>query len=171
MRVGVCGVFSVLALACSPVLDWRQARPEGWGVTLLMPCRPDHHERQVPLAKLQVRMGMLVCEADSHTYALVSAVLTDPAQVGPALLALSSATQANLRGRSGPPLAAQVKGMTPRPEAGRWQVQGHLPDGRPVTAQALVFARGMRVYQATVIGPRSDAARAQAFFDAIDLQP
>lgn len=171
MRVAICGVFSMLTLACSPVLDWRQARPEGWGVALLMPCRPDQHERKVPLSGHQVRLGMLVCEADGHTYALASALMADPAQVGPALLALAGATQANLKGRSGPPLPAQVKGMTPRPEAGRWQVQGTLPDGRPVTAQALVFAHGMRVYQATVIGPRADPARAQVFFEAIVLQP
>lgn len=170
MRAGVCALVGMLA-ACSPALDWRQARPHAWGVVLLMPCRPDQHERLVPLADLQVRLGMLVCEADGHTYALATALLAEPAQVGPALLALASAARANLQGRAGPTLPAQVKGMTPRPEAGQWQLQGSLPDGRPVTAQALVFAHGMRVFQATVIGPRTDLAMAQAFFGAIEIPP
>ena len=44
-RPGVRGaaaalVAAIVAVACSPTFDWREARPDGSGVALMFPCRP-----------------------------------------------------------------------------------------------------------------------------------
>ena len=51
--------------------------------------------------------------------------------------------------------------MTPNPAAIRLRVEGRLPDGKAVQEQAVFFVRGLRVYQASVIGsmPGTEAVR------------
>jgi len=156
-------------LACSPALDWRQVRPEGWGLQAAMPCRPDHLQRQVRLAGATVALSLEVCSADGHSFALASADLADPALVVPALQALLQAAQANVQGQVLGEQAAAVPGMTPQAAALRRQLSGQMPDGRAVREQVLVFAKGLRVFQATVMGPEAGAAQTGPFFEALAL--
>ena len=167
MRSALSGL-AVLA-ACTPALNWRDVRPEGGGLVAVMPCRPDRHERPVPLAGPPVALALWVCSADGHTFALASADLSDPARVSPALRALAQAAQANVQGRIESEQPAAVPGMTPQAAAVRWRLAGQLPDGQPVREQVLVFASGLRVYQATVVGPVAGEAQTGPFFEAIAL--
>jgi len=162
----VCGL---LFCACSPTLDWRQVRPEGWGLDLAMPCRPSQQVRQVALAGSAVELNLLACSADAHTFAVASADMTDPSRVGPALLALGKAARANVQGVVEAERAASVPGMTPQPAARQWVLRGKLPDGTQVREQVLVFAHGLRVFQASLLGPAADEARAKLFFESIEL--
>jgi hypothetical protein len=162
---------TVLLGACSPVLDWRQVRPEGWSLTVSMPCRPDTHARKLALAGVPVELSLLSCRADDHTFAIASAEMVDPTQVGPALQALSAAAQANLQGTVERELPASVMGMTPHPAARQRLIRGQLPDGQAVREQVLVFSHGMRVFQATLVGPQADDGRAKLFFEAIEVVP
>ena len=163
----VLGV-SVLT-ACTPALNWRDVRPEGWGLVATLPCRPDQHARPVALAGPPVALSLWVCSADGHTFALASADMGDPARVGPALLALAQAAQANVLGRVEAQQPAAVPGMTPQAAAVHRRLSGQLPDGQLVRVQVLVFAGGLRVYQATVVGPVAGDAQAGPFFEAIGL--
>jgi hypothetical protein len=158
-----------LLSACSPALDWRQVRPEGWGLVASWPCRPDVHSRRVVLAGPAVVLELQACRADGHMFALASADMADPARVGPALRALGEAARANVQGRVEAERPAAVPGMTPNAGALWWQLQGRLPDGGPVREQVLVFAHGLRVFQATVVGPSTGEAQAKPFFDTIAL--
>ena len=72
-------------LACAPALDWREVRPAGSGITLLFPCKPDSHARQVQLGPHSVRLELHACTAAGTTWALAFADMGDPARVGPAL--------------------------------------------------------------------------------------
>ena len=168
-RAGLSGLLLCMLVACSPTLDWRQVRPEGWGLVASWPCRPTLQARPVALAGPAVELGLLSCSAGDHRFAIASADVADPARVGPALQALAAAAQANVQGVVEAERVALVPGMTPQPAA-RWRrVQGRLPDGQPVREQVLVFAQGMRVFQATLVGPVADDALAKAFFDSIEL--
>ena len=160
---------SALLAACSPALDWRQLHPEGWSLGVALPCRPASLARQVALAGAPVELRLLACSADGHTFAIASAELTDPARVGPALQALGAAARANVQGQIDTEQPAAVPGMTPYPDARRWQLTGRLPDGVAVREQVLVFGHGLRVFQATVVGPRADERMAQPFFDSIEV--
>lgn len=168
LAVGICAATLGLP-GCSPTLDWRQVRPEGWGLALAMPCRPAAQTRQVALAGPAIELQLLACAADGHTFAVVSADVADPARVGPALLALAAAARANVQGTASQDRPATVAGMTPQPAARRWRLSGHLPDGQPVQEQVLVFSHGTRVFQATLAGPAAGEALAAAFFDAIEV--
>lgn len=162
-------VLTIELVGCYAALDWRQLQPEGWSVSAALPCKPIRQERSLPLAGEQVAFTMLACSADDHTFALASGDLGDPLQVGPALQALGQAALANVQGRIQAEQAAAVPGMTPNASARHWRVLGQLPDGQTVAEQVLVFAHGTRVFQATLIGPQADDARAQPFFDAIKV--
>ena len=165
----MCLSAATLLAACSPALDWRQVRPDGWGLQASMPCRPDQQQRQVALAGAPVVLSLVVCSTGSHSFALASADMADPARVAPALQALLLAAQANVQGQVLAEQPAAVPGMTPHAGALRRQINGQMPDGRAVREQVQVFAHGLRVFQATVVGPEAGPTQTGPFFDAIEL--
>ncbi|HSW07775.1 hypothetical protein [Aquabacterium sp.] len=158
-------------LACSPAIDWREMQPEGAHLRMAMPCRPASHQRSVALAGAPVAMTLLACQIEGGTFAVAFAELDDPARVGPALVALIEAARSNVRGQAVTLSPAQVRGMTPQPAAQQWRMNGTLPDGRAVVSQGVVFAHGMRVYQATVVGERPGDDAVRNFLDALAVQP
>lgn len=161
----------VLLAACTPSLDWRQFQPDGWPLQLAMPCKPFDQQRRLALAGSEVALRLLSCSADDHVFAVASADVGDPARVAPALQALAAAARANVQATVLDEQPAAVPGMTPQAAARRWRLRGQLPDARPVAEQLLVFAHGTRVFQANVIGPAADDARATPFFDALRVLP
>lgn len=166
-RAPVALALALGLVGCSPALDWRQVRPEGWSLAVSLPCRPASHARQVPLAGAPVELLLLACSADGHTFAVASADLGDPARVGPALQALAAAALANVAGTPEAERPAAVAGMTPHPLARHLLLRGRLPDGTAVREQVLVFSLGPRVFQASVVGPQADDPRSRPFFDSI----
>jgi len=155
-------------LGCSPALDWREVRPEESGALAMFPCKPQRFTRRVPLAGAQVEMRLASCTVQDATYAIGYATLGDPRQVTPALGELSRAAAGNI-GASPTPTAWSIAGMTPNPLAQRLVMSGHDAEGKPVQEQAVFFVRGLRVYQATVVGPALDAAAAETFFSGLKL--
>jgi hypothetical protein len=154
---------------CSPPLDWRELRPEGKGLVAMFPCKPDRHARPVMVAGQRVRMEMLVCGADGATFALSFADLPDPAAVSPALSELRAIAAANVAGTVSESVELQVPGMTPNAQARRVAIVGRLPDGAAVVEQVAVFAKGLRVYQASVIGVTRSADAARIFLASLKL--
>jgi hypothetical protein len=157
------------AIACSPTLDWRELRPEGSGIAVSFPCKPDRHARTLAVAGHPVRMEMLVCSAGGATYALSFADLPEPVAVVPALAELRAVAVANIAAPPSPLLDLRVPGMTPNVQAGRIAVSGRLPDGAAVQEQAAFFAKGLRVYQASVIGAHLGGEAAETFLTALKL--
>jgi hypothetical protein len=139
--------------ACSPALDWRAVRPEASGAVALFPCRPASHARRLHLGAVDTEMFVYACSTSGATFALGYADVADPAQVGPALAALRAAAIANVSGNAQPEGVLEVKGMTPNSEARRLRIVGHLPGGRSAQMAAGFFAKGTRVFQASVIAP------------------
>jgi hypothetical protein len=141
-----------------------------------MPCRPTSHERVVKgLGPAQgTSMTMHACKAGSGLYAAGWLDAPDPASVGDTMSHLLSAAVANTNADAA---SLQEKpfnlaGATPSPHMRRRQWKGTMPDGVPVAQETVVFAKGLRVYQATVMiaGTRVDATQAGAtatFFDSL----
>lgn len=161
---------AVLA-ACSAAHDWRQVRPEGDGLELLFPCKPDRVTRQVALAGAPVAMAMHACSAGGQTWAVAVAPLGDPARVTPALEELRRSAAANLGAGDGEAMALAVPGATPNPASRRERLQGRRPDGQPAVEQLAVFARGTTVYQATALGATLPAEAAETFFSSLRFGP
>ncbi len=172
-RLALLAPLSVwLALAaCSPALDWREFQPEGSGVIASFPCKPDRRARQVALAVQPVRMELLVCDAGGAKFALGWFDVDDPARVTTALLELRALATTNLGAAPGATQPAAVPGMTPNPHALRLHLDARQADGSGLQQQVLLFTKGLRVYQATLLGSRLGAEAPEAFFAALRFPP
>ena len=114
-------------------------------------------------------MEMLVCAAGGATFALSSLILADPLAVTAAVAALRAAALANIAGTQLTSSPAQVSGMTANSQAGRLSMSGRLPDGLAVQAQAAFFVKGLRVFQASVIGAKLVPEMTDTFFSGLKL--
>ncbi len=167
-----CLLLASLGLmACAPPLDWRDVHVTDTEVTALFPCKPEQHARTVRLGAQSVRMVLYVCAAGGSTWALASADVVDPAQVGPALAELRAAAVQNLAASQALATPLRVDGATPNPHSQRVEIRGRMPDGRVVTEQLALFARGTRVFQATVLGEELAVDATEAFFDGLRAGP
>lgn len=161
---------ATLLAACSPPLDWREQRAAG-GLVASFPCRPDRHTRDVALAGATRRMELLSCTAAAATFGLAAIELDDPAGVAPALAELHALAAANLGASDAASAPLQIAGMTPNPQAAQLTLSGRRHDGSVVQERAALFSRGLRVYQATLLGERLPAGAAENFFGALRFEP
>ena len=162
---------AVLALsACSPTFNWRELRPAGTPLQALMPCKPEHASRAVPLAGAATEMHLHSCDTGGLSFAVAWVELGDTARVDAAVAEWSRASLASLR------LAPEVIDSP----AARWAlqlpgtsqssglaVQGTDPQGQAVQMRAAYFARGTQVFQAAVYGPQLPAEVTTTFFEGL----
>lgn len=154
---------AMAASACSPTFDWREFSVQGTELGVAFPCRPDRHVRDVRLGERRLSMQMLVCAAGGSTFAVSFVDVPDPAALAAVMTDLRAAAIGNVRGQRPTTVPFQLKGMQASAQAVRVSVEGRLPDGAKVAEHAVWFARGLRVYQATVIGAAPGAAEVEAF--------
>ena len=171
MRILILLAAATLLAACSPTFNWRELRPEGADIALMLPCKPASHARMVRLAGTEVRLTLHACSAGGVTWALGEADLGDPARIADALGELRRSAAANLGADGDTTMALTVPGATPNPASGRFAIKGKLPDGQPVHEQVAVFTRGTRVYQATCVGATLPAEPVETFFAGLKLGP
>ena len=166
-RISIATLAAATAAACSPALDWREFVPEGSGLNVTFPCRPDRYARKVTVAGSVVPMQMLVCSAADTTFSVSYLDLADPSRVETTLEALHAIAAGNVQGRELIAVPLQMKGMTASDQALRLSVAGRLPDGAVVQEHAVFFSRGLRVYQATVIGAKPSAQVVETFLGGL----
>jgi hypothetical protein len=159
VRSALAGALASVVVACSPALDWREARTEG--VVAMFPCRPHQQERKVPLAGAVVPMRMHACSAAGANFSLAALDVADPAAVTATLAALRTHLLANVSGAASEPRPLVLAGATPNPESARVHIVGKRPDGSPVVADTVFFVKGLTLYQAAVLGS-GDAPGAEA---------
>lgn len=169
--IGVVLAGVLLLQGCSASLDWRLTRLPGWGLEAALPCRPAQQQRTVTIAGVQTTLHLAVCTVQNHTFAVSRADLAKPEQVDLVLRALAQAAQANLQGQVQQDTAAQVLGMTPQAAARHLRLVGQRADGQPMQMAVWLFARGLRVYQATVVGPRLNDEDWAPLAESLKLAP
>jgi hypothetical protein len=168
----VMGVAVGWVVGCTPALNWREWRAPGSSLMTLWPCKPQQAERSLALAGRPVRLALAQCDADGVTWALTRADVGDPAQVGPALVALRASALANIGAdRVVDDSEAQVSGATPNREARAFSAAGERPGGAALQLRVALFSHGTTVWQATVLAPRLDADAAATFFGALRFAP
>lgn len=155
--------LAMAASACSPAFDWREFAMPGTELGVAFPCRPDRHVREVRLDDRRLSMQMLVCAAGGTTFAVSFLDVPEPAALPGVMADLRIAAIGNVSGQKPTTVPFRLKGMQATEQAVRVSVDGRLPDGATVTEHAVWFARGLRVYQATVIGAAPGAAEVEAF--------
>jgi hypothetical protein len=170
-RVGVAGTLALTLGACAPVLDWREVRPTGTQVQLLLPCKPTSQQRTVSLAAMPVTLTLQACQAGGLTWALSHADVANPARVAPALIELKAAAVSKM----GPPSTAWAAwvtpGATPNAQSGLARFAAQGPDKQAVQMHVAMFAHGTRVFQAAVLGQAVPDEAANAFFSSLRVVP
>lgn len=171
----LAGMLSaLLALAaCSPTFNWRELRPEGTPLLVLMPCKPERAARTVPLAgAADTELHMHSCDAAGLTFAVAWAELGDPGRVEAALREWPRASLAALR--LDPQLAESAQAQWAFELRGASQArglvaQGSGPRGQAVQARSAYFAQGSKVFQAVVHGPDLPDGVTGTFFESLRL--
>lgn len=172
---GLLGLWTLLASSgCSPTFNWRDVRPEGTGLVLLLPCKPDQAKKTVPLGGQPAELSMSGCEVEGLTFAVAVADLYDAAKLGPALAQWQAATLANM---NAPPLQAgsqlvpfKLPGAALIPAPALVRSIGQRPDGTAVQGRAAYFAQGTQVFQVVIYGKNISTEVADTFFGSLKLQ-
>lgn len=162
-------VMVTLLASCTPSLNWREVRPEGTDLVLMFPCKPEQQTRalEAPGAPANARMGLARCEAAELGFSLSWSDVPDPAQLTPALRQMREAVVAGLKLAVAEAQPLQLAGMTPSPEA---QVLAlGQPGAKGLHGRVAVFARGLRVYQLMMLGPREDRPAWDGFLGSLQL--
>ena len=151
--VSVLGLCLASVLACTPELNWREARFDDAALVTLMPCKPDRAKRLVPLrAGTQQVMGELHMQGcQAHDLQFTFSQITLPPEV-PAQEAVVAWRTASLAA-----LGAADSKAEPRP----WAIKGAATQVTPVQwvvqtdahqAVCAWFMHGNKLYQAAVYG-------------------
>ncbi len=161
----------VMLPACSPALNWREVRPEGTRLALLLPCKPDKAQKTVPLGGQATQLSMLGCDAGGATFAVAVADLGDAAKAAPVLAQWQSLTLANMKAGAAPQVSPlKLPGTAALPPASLVKAEGQGPDGKPVSGQAAYFAQGSQVFQVVMYSPRITPEAAETFFSSLKFE-
>ena len=167
---GALLAIAVAAAACSPTFNWREVRLQSTRLKAMLPCKPDHAERDVPMAGRQVSLQVLGCDTGGATFALLSADIVDEALAADVLAQWNAATLANMRG-TGPRVTPFVPSGA-RSIRGSQQVvaSGKRADGSAVESHAAYFAQGTKVFQAVIYSDRLKPEVADTFFSGLQFE-
>ena len=159
---------SLLLQACSPALNWRDVRLDPTPVVALFPCKPERAARDVSVGDQTLNLNLLACDAGGSKFALAYADAHDANKTGPLLASWRTVTLANMRATAPADVPVSVKGVDALSATGVL-ANGVRPDGSAVVLQAVWFASGTRIFQASVY---SDVARpqvAETYFSGLRL--
>lgn len=163
-------VCAVAVSACTPALDWREVRPEGVRATALFPCKPQHHRRSVTVREAALPMQLVACSAAGRSFGVAYVDVASSSEVDAALVAMAASANANLTQADIKSSPLSIPGMTPNAKAALISSRGVASTGAQVQLDVGVFAKGLRVYQATAFGANLERDVADTFFSGIRLQ-
>ena len=162
------GLATIAVLSgCSPTFDWRSVPLPDTELVTELPCRPARFQRDVAVAGVPLKLFMLSCETGGITYGVASADVGDPAKVDAVLLGLRVSAAAAIRSADPPAGALNLSGVTPFSGNSSAHLHGQRPDGATVEEAIRVFARGTRVFQASVVGASLPEAALKPFDDGL----
>lgn len=170
MRFSIYAVVALVCVtACNPAFNWRDVRPDGTQLALLMPCKPDAAQRTVSMAGQPTSLALLSCDAGGVTFAIAVADVKNPDKVSGALDQWQSATLANMQGApSAPGAAFKLPGL-----AGTGvliKATGQRATGQLVSSQAAYFAQGSQVFQAVIYADTVSPEVAETFFSGLKFE-
>ena len=150
-RLGGLALVMSLLCACSPAYNWREVRVDGISLTVMLPCKPDHGQRDLPLvASHPVKVNMTGCKAGDATFAVAWADIGQPGDAPEALKRWKRATMQ--------PFQSGSLQMLPPSGPGSAQGRGtevvsasvRQADGRNLEMQGAWWVNGTQVVQAVV---------------------
>ena len=170
MRIFINAAVALTFLAaCNPTFNWRDVRPDGTRLTLLLPCKPDKAQKTVPMGNQPTEMSLLSCDAGGVTFALSMADVNDAAQTGAVLAQWQNAALANIKTAS--PLSRDAFKLSGLPGgAVLVKATGQRANGQTVSSQAAYFAQDSRVFQAVMYADKISPDVADTFFSGLKFE-
>ena len=170
MRLFFPAVLAAFALAaCNPTFNWRDVRPEGSPLALLMPCKPDKAQKTVTFAGQATELRLLSCDAGGVTFALAVADMQNASKVAAALAQWQSATLANIQATPGTPDSViKLPGLNSNGVLVK--ANGKRANGQAVSSQAAYFAQGSQVFQAVMYADSLAPDVADTFFSGLKFE-
>lgn len=160
----------VALMGCSPALNWRSVPLDTAPYRVLLPCKPDHGSRSLPLGGVSGQVQMVGCEAGGALFAVSWIDLPDSGVRETVYAQWPQAMRANLRGGEWRPLTLTVPAALAGAEQQAWAGHGTRPDGHPVQAQGLWWQAGTQIFHAAVYADKLGAAMTEPFFAGIEKQ-
>lgn len=154
--------------ACSPTFNWRDVRPEGTRLALLMPCKPDKAQRTVQMAGQPTDINLLSCDAGGATFAVSVADVKETSKVAAALAQWRSATLANIKAVQGQEAALKLPGLAN--SAVMVKATGQRANGQTISSQAVYFAQDSRIFQAVMYADNVAPEVADTFFSGLKFE-
>lgn len=159
---------SLLLQACSPALNWRDVRLDPTPIVALLPCKPERAARDVSMGDQTLSLKLVACDAGDAKFAVAYADTRDADKTGPLLASWRTVTLANMRATAPADVPVNIKGVAALSAKGVL-ANGVRPDGSAVVLQAVWFASGTHIFQASIY---SDVARpqvAETYFSGLRL--
>jgi hypothetical protein len=181
---GLCCAWLMLPLiACSPALDWRDARLAGAGLSMLLPCKPQVQDRSVEVQGQPWSATLMACDASGMTFAALA--LQPTAAPAPGVTAALGAQRVQELARSAPerwgPLAGdQAAPPSVKLPAGTQHAQwsrhsraapGSAPGAAATQTLALFMATPLGLVQLSLHGQRLDESAIENFFGQLKVAP
>ena len=160
----------ILSTACSPALNWRDVRPGGTRLALLLPCKPDKAEKTVPLGGKPTRLMMVGCNAGGATFAVASADMGEAAMAASVLAQWQALTLENMRAQTAQATALKLPGAAVQPPAVLVKAMGRRLDGTAVSGHAAYFAQGSQVFQVVLYADQIPPGLSETFFSGIKFE-
>jgi hypothetical protein len=169
MRFLIYSVAAVAALtACNPTFNWRDVRPDGTRLALLMPCKPDKAQRTVPMAGQPTELNLLSCDAGGITFAVSVADVKDASKVATTLSQWQSAALAHIKAAPTADVALKLPGLA---SAGVLvKATGQRASGQAVSSHAAYFAQGTQIFQAVMYADKIAPDVADTFFSGLKFE-
>ena len=155
--------------ACNPIFNWRDVRPEGTRLALLLPCKPDKAQRTVPMASQPTEMNLLSCDAGGVTFAVSMADVNDAGKTDAVLAQWQRVTLTHMKAAS--PVtrhAFKMPGLAS--EAVMVKATGQRANGQVVISQAAYFAQDSRVFQVVMYADKISPDVADTFFSGLKFE-
>ena len=172
MRSMRFSIYAVLALAgltaCNPTFNWRDVRPDGTRLSLLMPCKPDKAQKTVPLAGQPTELMLLSCDAGGATFAVAVTDVKEAARVPATLAQWQSAALANIKATPETPVAYKLTGLSGG--AAMVKATGQRANGQVVSSQTAYFSHGSQVFQAVMYADKIAPDVADTFFSGLKFE-
>lgn len=159
---------SLLLQACSPALNWRDVRLDPSPVVALFPCKPERAGREVSMGGQALTLNLLACDAGDAKFALAYADAKAADNTAPLLAQWREVTLANMRAAAPQDAPVALKGATGSTAMGVL-ANGVRPDGRAVVLQAIWFASGTQIFQASVYSNAVNSQAAETYFAGLRL--
>lgn len=174
-----CACLALSVSACSPALDWRDARLAGAGLSMLLPCKPQVQDRSVEVQGQPWSATLMACDAAGMTFAALALQPAEAPQPG-VMVALGAQRVQDLArsatDRWGPLAGDQAAPPGVKLPAGVQQAQWSrhtlaAPGAAATHTLALFMATPQGLVQLSVHGQRLDESAIENFFGQLKVSP